>query len=43
MIWIFDPLHWLPRPHRWWGYLWLTVFFGRLAAWYGIEQRWGKA
>jgi hypothetical protein len=41
MLWIFDPLHQLPRAWRHWAYAYLTVHFGRLAIWYGIERRWG--
>jgi len=41
MRYLFDPL----GKFRWrtTGYLWLTIFFGRLAAWYLIEERWGRA
>lgn len=43
MIWFFDPLHRTPRQWRAVSYLWLAIFFARLACWYGIEQRWGQA
>jgi hypothetical protein len=38
---LFDPLG--RRDWRLVGYVWLTVFFGRLALWYWIEDRWGRA
>lgn len=43
MIWLFDPLHRLPRRWRLAVYAWLAVYFARLTAWYGIEERWGRA
>lgn len=43
MIWIADPLHRLSRRWRLTLYLYLAIWFARLAVWYAIEDRWGKA
>lgn len=40
---VFDHLHFLPRRARMWCYLYLAVHFARLAAWYAIDEKWGKA
>lgn len=42
ILWLGDPLHKMTRDQRTLVYALLTIYFGRLALWYGIEHGWGQ-